>query len=134
LGACGWVSSAVGAHDRSIECFKQAMRLSPFDPLSALPYAGIAWPYFFTGRYDEGIAWADKTSLQMPNSALPLRPKIACAALAGRTEDAQQASDRLRAIHGEISLARLMRIDVPSTQAQRDVVAHALRKAGIPEV
>lgn len=130
---CGWVSCSVGAHDRSIECFQQAMRLSPDDPLAALPHAGIAWPYFFKGRYDEAIAWADKACLQMPNSALPLRPKIACAALAGRIEDVQHASQRLRAINGELSVTRLMRIDVSRSQAQRDVVANALRKAGLPE-
>ncbi len=86
---CGWVSCSVGAYDRSAECFQQAMRLSPSDQLSALPYAGIAWPYFFMGRYDEAVAWADKACLEMPSSALPLRPKIACAGMAGRIEVVQ---------------------------------------------
>ena len=130
---CGWVNSSVGAHDRSVECFQQSMRLSSPDRLSALSYSGIAWPYFFMGRYDEGIAWADKACLEMPSSALPLRPKIACAAMAGRVEDVEQASDRLQAIIGDLSIARLMRIDVSRSRAQRDVVQAAMRIAGIPE-
>ena len=129
---CGWVSASVGEHARSVDCFRQSMRLNPSDQLSALPYAGIAWPYFFMGRYDEGIAWADKACLEMPGSALPLRPKIACAAMAGRIEDVEQTRERLQTIIGDLSIARLMRIDVSRSRAQRDVVEAAMRKAGLP--
>jgi TolB-like protein/class 3 adenylate cyclase len=130
---CGWVSFSLGQHEKSIACFEKAMRLSPLDPLAALPYAGIAWPFFFTGRYDESIAWADKACREMPNSALPLRPKIAAATLAGRMAEAEDAIRRLRAINPDVSIARLMRIDISRPRAQRDRVEEALRKAGLPE-
>jgi tetratricopeptide (TPR) repeat protein len=129
---CGWVSFSLGQHEKSIACFEKAMRLSPLDPLAALPYAGIAWPFFFTGRYDESIAWADKACREMPNSALPLRPKIAAAALAGRMAEAEDAIRRLRAINPDVSISRLMRIDISRPRAQRDRVEEALRKAGLP--
>jgi adenylate cyclase len=127
----GWVSTSIGEHRRSVDCFQQAMRFSPPDRLSALPHAGIAWPYFFMGRYDEAIAHADKACLEMPNSALALRPKLASAAMAGRAEDVRRASHRLRAIIGDLVIERLMRIDVSRSQAQRDVVEAALRRAGV---
>jgi tetratricopeptide (TPR) repeat protein len=127
---CGWVSFSLGQHEKSIACFEMAMRLSPLDPLAALPYAGIAWPFFFTGRYDESIAWADKACREMPNSALPLRPKIAAAALAGRMAEAEDAIRRLRAINPDVSIARLMRIDISRPRAQRDRVEEAFARLG----
>jgi len=33
-----------------------ALRLSPYDPLIYLPYVGLAYTHFFSGRFEESAA------------------------------------------------------------------------------
>jgi len=44
--------------DAAINYFKRALRLSPLDPLIFLAQSGMARAQFFTGHYDEALAWS----------------------------------------------------------------------------
>ena len=62
-------ASSPAKHERSIEHFKRAMQLDPMEPWAFHSYYGIALPYFFTGRYEDALAWIDKALVARPNYA-----------------------------------------------------------------
>jgi adenylate cyclase len=131
--AGGYVHFWLGEHGRSIAYFHKAMRLSPLDPLAFRSYAGIGRPYFFSGRYEEAIAWADKALSVSPNFVTALQLKVAAAAMAGRSDAAREAVRQLRAIRPDISIATILRRSPIRAQFQRDFFEAALRKGGLPE-
>jgi tetratricopeptide (TPR) repeat protein len=125
------VSGFSGKHERSIECFTQAIRLSPLDPIAYGYYAGIANSYFFTGRYDDAIAWADKALNLEPSFWFALLIKIAAAAMAERTASVEEATRRLLAAQPDFSISE--NGSVYRARSQRELFQAALRKAGLPE-
>jgi adenylate cyclase len=129
--AGGWTSWCAGKHERSIESFKQAMRLSPIDPASFGRYAGIAFPYFFTGKYDEAIRWADKALNDEPRFLPAHSVKVAAAAMAGQNEVLKEATQRLIAARPGFSISQNGYATLPSSLW--DPFQSALRKAGLPE-
>jgi adenylate cyclase len=131
--AGGYVHFWLGEHESSIAYFHKAMRLSPLDPLAFRSYAGIGRPYFFSGRYEEAIAWADKALSVSPNFVTALQLKVAAAAMAGRSDAAQEAVRQLRAVRPDISIATILRRSPIREQRQRDFFEAALRKGGLPE-
>ncbi len=131
--AGGYVHFWLGEHESSIAYFHKAMRLSPLDPLAFRSYAGIGRPYFFSDRYEEAIAWADKALSVSPNFATALQLKVAAAAMAGRSDAAQEAVRQLRAVRPDISIATILRRSPIREQRQRDFFEAALRKGGLPE-
>lgn len=131
--AGGYVHFWLGDYESSIAYFHKAMRLSPLDPLAFRSYAGIGRPYFFSGRYEEAIAWADKALSVTPNFVTALQLKVAAAAMAGRSDAAQEAVRQLRAVRPDISIATILRHSPIRAQFQRDFFEAALRKGGLPE-
>ena len=131
--AGGYVHFWLGEHKKSIEYFHKAMRLSPLDPLAFRSYAGIDRPYFFSGRYEEAIAWADKALSVSPNFVTALQLKVAAAAMAGRSDAAQEAVRQLRAVQPDISIATILRRSPIREQRQRNFFEAALRKGGLPK-
>ena len=68
-------------------------------------YLGIAFPYFFTGRYEEALVWVDKALVERPNYAVALRLQIAALAMAGRPfGEIQEAIGRLHMVEPELSI------------------------------
>ena len=91
LQSGGWISWQIGRHQECIDYNTRAMLLSPLDPLTYRCHVGIAWSCFFTGRFEEAIVAADKAYREQPNFLPALRVKLAAAAMAGRTEDMEDA-------------------------------------------
>ena len=131
LQSGGWISWQIGRHEDCIDYNTRAMQLSPLDPLTYRCHVGIAWSCFFTGRFDEAIVAADKAYREQPNFLPALRVKLAAAAMAGRTQDMEDALSRLRGVQRDISLSTLTRIHTSRLQPQREAYETALRKAGL---
>jgi TolB-like protein/DNA-binding SARP family transcriptional activator len=132
--AGGWVAWFAGKHEKSIENFKQAMRLSPIDPRAYERYVGIAYPYFFTGQYDEAIAWTDKALNEAPGTRVAYLVKIAASAMAGRSEILQEAKQCFIVNWPGFSIAgQIKRSPVRWLPEERAAYEAALRKAGFPE-
>ena len=131
LQAGGWISWQIGRHQDCIDYNTRAIQLSPLDPLTYRCHVGMAWSYFFTGRFEEAILAADKAYREQPHFLSSLRVKLAAAAMAGRTQDTEDALSRLRSTSPELSLSMLMSVHTSLLQAQRDAYEIALRKAGL---
>ena len=80
----GWTCMIASKHERSIEDFRRAMQLESMNPWAYEAYWGIAYPHFFTGRYEEAVAGLDKALLERPNLVNAFRLQIEASAMAGR--------------------------------------------------
>jgi tetratricopeptide (TPR) repeat protein len=132
--ASGWACIIAGRHERAIEHFKRAMQLDPMGPWVYEAYWGIAYPYFFTGGYEEALEWLDKALLERPNLVNSFRLKIAALAMAGRpSSEIQEAIGRLRTVEPEVSITELMQRIAHFRQVDLELYAKALRLVGLPE-
>jgi adenylate cyclase len=128
----GWIRMYLGEPDLAIEHLSVAMRLNPLGLL--LIKGSIAHAHFFAGRLDEASSWADKAFWDMPDDIIAVRICAASHALAGRTEQAKKACDRLRQLLPGLRISnfreRLAAYRRPEDLARLE---EGLRKAGLPE-
>jgi TolB-like protein len=129
----GFVRCWLGEVDVALEHLSHMMRLSPLDPLMFMMQSGTALAHFLAGRYDEASSWTEKALLQKADCHPALRMAAASNALAGRTEQAQQAVARLRELDPALRVSDLK--DIIPLRHQGDLARYAegLRKAGLPE-
>jgi adenylate cyclase len=125
----------IGDHEGSIRHLERAIQLAPMEPLVASTYVGIAHPYFFTGRYDQALAWLAKAMPERRHHNMPtLLLNLACLAKAGRqAHDLQRALTQLRSQMPEASISRALEMLGPARPADREHYSAALRVAGLPE-
>jgi adenylate cyclase len=71
---CTWA----GLCDKSIALSEQALRLSPFDPLSVMPLAGQAGAHLLKADYAKGLAFAHRALQVYPNHTPSLLIIIVC--------------------------------------------------------
>ncbi|MCA1439909.1 winged helix-turn-helix domain-containing protein [Ensifer sp. IC4062] len=129
----GTLRALRGETEAAIEHLAHAVRLSPLDPEMFRMQVGMALAHFFAGRFDPASTWAEKALGNLP-SLLPAAVVVAAShALAGRSDEARQAMQRLRALDPSLSVSNLsdwMPIHRPEGLAR---LADGLRLAGLPE-
>jgi TolB-like protein/Tfp pilus assembly protein PilF len=131
MGGALW---RTGDHESSIRHFERAMQLGPMEPLVAGSYAGIAHPYFFTGRYEQALAWLAKALPHRRHHIPTILLHLGCVAKVGRlADDLQQALTQLRSQMPDASIAKALQMLGPARPADREHYAAALRLAGLPE-
>lgn len=129
----GYIQVYRGNPEIALEHFERASRLSPFDPLNFNRHVGVALAHFVAERYQDAIAWAERSLVERPG--LPWAYRVLAAA---HTQLAQhvQASDAARALllqSPDLSLPEIMAtMPFQSSDAPRRF-ADGLREAGIPE-
>lgn len=129
----GFLRALHGETDAAIEHLARAVRLSPLDPEMFRMQAGMALAHFFAGRIDAASAWAEKAVGNLPTFLAAVGLVAASHALAGRTDKAQQAMQRLRTLDPSLRVSNLkdwLPIHRPEDLAQ---FADGLRLAGLPE-
>lgn len=122
-----------GEPDDAVERFARAMRLSPLDPETYRVQAGTAMAHLFAGRFDASSSWAEKAFRDLPSFLMAVGVVAASHALAGRTDKARLAMDRLRGLDPALRISNL--VDWLPIRRPEDlaVFADGLRKAGLPE-
>jgi TolB-like protein len=129
----GFVRVWRGDSDGAIAHFAQAMRLSPLDPEMYRMQAGMAVAHLFGGRFDEASSWAGKSFRNLPSFLMVVAIIAASHALAGRTDEARRAMQRLRGLDPTLRISNL-RDWLPIRRPQDlAVFSDGLRKAGLPE-
>jgi TolB-like protein len=125
----GYTRVFLGEPDTAIKHLEQAIRLSPLDPLSFIVHNGIALAHFFSGRYEQAAAAAEKAG---PNYVTGLLMAAISLALAGRTEDSNRALARLRELDPTACTTKFA--GLWPLRRPEDVVrfAEGLRKVGLP--
>jgi len=131
--ASGWVRVYRGEPELAIEHQARAMRLSPLDPTLYHMRVGTAFAHMLAGRFDEASSWAERAFREEPNYHPAAIVKAASNALAGRTNDARYAMDRLRQIDPALRISNLTERHPIRRPADLARFAEGLRMAGLPE-
>jgi TolB-like protein/Tfp pilus assembly protein PilF len=129
----GWQRVYLGEPEVAIEHLTRAIRLSPFDPFTAIAQNGLAHAHFFTGRYDDAFLWAQKALQGHPDWRAGMRILAAAAALSGRLEETQQAMKRVRENDPTWRLSHVRKIHLFRRSEDLAKLEEGLRKAGLPE-
>jgi hypothetical protein len=102
-------------------------------------FGAMASTYFFVGRYDEALAWAERSarSVRADGGFLYIKAMMAAsAALAGNAARAREALDVLRREYPDFSVSSLSRLGtVFPFRRPQDLarMAEGLRKAGVAD-
>ena len=116
----------------SVAHAETALRHSPYDPLIWMPYIGLAYTHFFSGRFEEAISAADRALQGNPRFSVPAFLRTAALARLGREAEAAANARRLQELQPGFTIASL--VDSEFTSPKRlAMLADALRQAGLSE-
>jgi adenylate cyclase len=120
--------------DSAIDAFKRAIRLSPLDPLGGYFSNGLAIANLASGRYEEGLEWADRSLHEFPEYVPAMRSKVVACVQLGRIDDARKQLGRMLEQHPGSTIAKwqasVIQYLPPNVLA---VYVDSFRKAGMPE-
>lgn len=122
-----------GQPEEAIPRFEHAMRLSPLDSEMFRMQSGVAMAHLIAGRFDEARAWAEKAHRDVPTFVLSAAAIAASCALAGRSQEADQAMQEVRRLDPDLRISGLdewLHFDRAEDAA---IFTEGLRKAGLPE-
>jgi len=126
----GLTLNYAGKHERAIEIYNKGIRLSPIPSVTALFCLCIACRD--CGRYEEGIAAAQKAVQLSPDSLYAHTCLASCYALQGRDAEAKAESAEVLRVDPNFSLVQLEQNMPPyKDPADTKLVIESLRKAGL---
>ncbi|NRG16291.1 adenylate/guanylate cyclase domain-containing protein [Rhizobiales bacterium] len=129
----GWAYVWGGNPEPALECFENATRLSPHDPHGFAMYSATSMAHFFTGRYADALAWAQKAIRVNAHLLLACCTAAASAALLGEDDTAAEAMENLRKCDPDLRLSNLRDLlpirDIENFSRWKD----GMRRAGLPE-
>ena len=131
LGFSSIIRAWTGADATSIAHAETAIRLSPYDPLIYLPYLGLAYAYFFTGRLEESLTAAGRAAQANPRFSVPAVFQTAALASLGRVDAAAASARHLLELEPGFRISPIASLS--SNKARLAMLAEALRQAGLPE-
>jgi adenylate cyclase len=128
--AKGWIGSYLDRSQVAIDAAQRAMRLSPLDPLGYLFKLTLARGHLLDGKYEESMAWVDRSLREQPRFRPTILHKVALCGYLGRLEESREWVRRLldQTIAGYI--ARTARFN---SGRPRDLMVEGFRMAGVPE-
>jgi adenylate cyclase len=118
-----------GRTSEALEIFHRVIQLSPGDTFEAM--TGIAHVNLQLRRFEEGLAWGQRSLAENPSFNPTHWAVIACNAHLGRLSEAQRALASLQALVPRITLTRLVRPG--KFLASDELMIEGLRLAGMPE-
>lgn len=133
LGFSSIVRAWKGDDAIAVEQAQRAIRLSPFDPLLYLPYVGLAYAHFASGRYEDAAAAAARASQSNPTFSPPYVLHAAALANLGRDVEAAAIVDRLRELESELTVSTAIRSARYANSDKNAELGDGLRRAGLPE-
>jgi tetratricopeptide (TPR) repeat protein len=119
--------------DEAIHASRQAMRLSPLDPLTYTFSLALGLAHMAAGHYEAAVRWADH-ALRENGGTPSLRLKLSLCGHLGWIEEGRECLQHLREMHSEPTIAALQR-DWPKALSPEFAARYVegLRKAGMPE-
>jgi tetratricopeptide (TPR) repeat protein len=136
--AFAWGLSAItscylGRPDDALERLRNAWRLSPFDPLRFFFWGVAGFAEFLAGRYEESLAWLQKSRRENPGHLACHRNLAACYAQLGRPDEARAAAADLIAREPSFRVSTFASTYPLRQQEHLGRLVGALRAAGLPE-
>jgi adenylate cyclase len=131
LGFSSIIRAWKGDDATSIRHAQTGIRLSPYDPLIYLPYVGLTYAYYFTGRFDDALTAAGRASQANPRFSVPCVFQTAALASLGRLTEAAASARRLLELEPSFRIGLIS--SYSSNKERLSTLADALRRAGLPE-
>jgi len=128
----GLIRLSVGEGDAAIAHLERAMRLSPLEPRKSAFIAAVAAGHIVCGRYQEGLAAAERAISENPNFASAHRTKLLALGFLGKNSEAKQAAARLLEVAPEFNVSRYLSVTPIKDSKLRKKVGALLRAAGVP--
>ncbi|MGB7258432.1 MAG: tetratricopeptide repeat protein [Pseudolabrys sp.] len=125
----GYTRVFLGQPEIAIEHLQQAIRLSPLDPLGFIVHNGMALAHFFSGRYEEAAAAAEKAGLNYIPGVLMRAVSLA---MAGREEESKSSLARLRELDPTVTASKFEELWPLWRPDDRTRFAEGMRKLGMP--
>jgi adenylate cyclase len=126
-----WLRTWVLDPDRAIGEFSRAIRLSPVDPEIGFSLGGLAYAYLMKGELETALEYARRSAHEVPRW-LPAWTAVVVAAIRNdRLQEAQEAAHRILQLSPTYTVSS--RINVFRDLEFHEMMADALRKAGLPE-
>ncbi len=132
----GWELAFQNQPVPAIEAQRQAIRLSPLDPLAYLFTSGLAFAHMAAGQYKEAIERADLALQAQPRFVSVMRIKLVSLAHLGPTEDTRDWLKRVLAVQPGLTVAAWKSSVATTTTFSPELLSlftDGLRKAGVPE-
>ena len=131
-GFSAQVHVQAGHYDTAIDHAERALRLSPRDPFNYHAYMALAFSYFLTGRFEEGVA-NSKLAIQSNPGLSPSHAMLVANLVSlGRLDEARAAGCRLLEVAPDASASSFVRAAWTRPDLM-EAFGAALRKAGLPE-
>ena len=127
-----WVFIYIGDYTRALDLLSAARQMSSLDPRRYLTNSATAQALIASERYEESLAWTERTLEIWPSHAVALRLRAIALVHLGHLEEARAAVRKLLVVQPNVSLRNMPRplFRDPAVTQRRD---EALRKAGLPE-
>ena len=122
-----------GGPDEALRHLERAMRLSPRDPVTWLFTYGVAVSHFGARRYDDAVAWAQRSLQQKPDYVFAWGILAASQAQLGRTAEARTAFEEMLRQQPELSVAALGQFFSFADPDWFERFIDGLRKAGLKD-
>ena len=131
--ALGFICAHAGMPAQALPALAAAERLSPYDPLLFAMESSRAISLAIAGKYDEAAAWGVRATSE-PNAHFHIQAiAAACLVLANRRDEARAYAQRACSAHPGYSTRVFGRSFPQKFAAHRQLLAHALRSAGVPD-
>jgi adenylate cyclase len=118
-----------GEAQKAPPILEKAIRLNPFPPSWYFQvYGGTN---IFLGHYEDAILWLKKALYVEPQNVLSHIFLTSAFSLSGREEEAQAEAEEVLRINPKFSLAYFSKTLPYKKEAQKEIIIHALRKAGL---
>jgi adenylate cyclase len=132
-GNLGLALASLGCGNDAVAPLSEALRLSPRDQFNFLWHYLMAFALFVAGRYEEGLASADRSLRENAGAPSAYRARAACLSRLGRIDEAKAAlAEFLRLAPG--STVASTKAQVPLKKPEDlERYLEALRRAGLPE-
>jgi TolB-like protein len=131
FGFSSIIRAWIGEDTTAIEHARMGIRLSPYDPLIYLPYVGLAYAYFFMGRFTEAASAASRAASASPRFSVPRYLHAAALVRLGRMDEARTEASVVLDVQPGFTVDGLASGKI-TTPERMKMLTDALRKAGLP--
>lgn len=128
----GWLENYADQHQKAIENFERALRLSPIDPMNFNNYVGMGSAHEVAQEYDKAAAFYRRALEERPNASWIYRNLASSLSGAGRIEEAKQAFAEVMRSYPDLTVSKFKQAMVFSP-AVLNRMAENLRKLGLPD-
>jgi adenylate cyclase len=130
FGSCAL--GLAGEAERPIDWGERGLRLSPYDPLTFLPWLGISLGHFQRGRYAKAIDAARRSIQSNPHLSTTHAVFAAALAKSGRIDEARAAMTRALALQPKLTIGGMCAaFGIPPSLATP--LSEALHTSGLPQ-